>query len=174
MTRKIIDLIQNASTLAKLEEGQKLSVERKDLCDMMRGAVDDHLSAAKERGMTIELKAGGPCPARVNSLVGDVFSNLISNAVKYGAEGSAVHLSIEEKEGSWIVAVADRGEGIPDGEKEAVFTRFSRRAKEGVKGTGLGLSIVKKVVEAHRGRVWVEDNPGGGSVFLVELPREEE
>ncbi|MEE8358746.1 MAG: HAMP domain-containing sensor histidine kinase, partial [Candidatus Hydrothermarchaeales archaeon] len=62
-------------------------------------------------------------------------------------------------------------EGIPDEYKEGVFDRFKRVKKEGVKGTGLGLAIVKKVVEAHNGRVWVEDNPGGGSIFYVTLPQ---
>ncbi len=171
MTRKIVDMIQNASTLAKLEEGKEMARQEVNLAEMMEGAVREHLSAARERGVTIEVKAKPPCSAEVNGLMGDVFSNLVSNAVKYGAEDSTVVASIDEEGDSWRIAVADRGEGVPEGDKDAIFTRFTRRAKEGVKGIGLGLSIVAKVVDAHAGEVWVEDNPGGGSVFVFRLPK---
>jgi len=69
------------------------------------------------------------------------------------------------------VMVKDRGEGVPDEYKEKIFRRFERRMKEGVKGTGLGLAIVRRVMEFHKGKVWVEDNPGGGSIFCVLLPK---
>ena len=52
-----------------------------------------------------------------------------------------------------------------------IFTRFQRVNKKGVKGTGLGLAIVKRVVDLHGGKVWIEDNPEGGSVFYVEIPK---
>ena len=171
MTRKIVDMIQNASTLAKLEGGGELLRREQDLADMMEAAVREQLGAARERGMTIEVKASPPCPAEVNSLMGEVLSNLLSNAVKYGAEGTVITATVEDCGDTWRIAVADRGEGVPDGDKDAIFTRFTRRSKEGVKGTGLGLSIVSKIVDAHGGRVRVEDNPGGGSVFVVSLPK---
>jgi len=170
MTRKVVDLIQNASTLAQLEGGRELDFRELDLAAMMETAVRDQGSAAAERRMGIDLRTEGPCPACVNPLMGDVFSNLISNAVKYGAEGTEITVDIQRQEEGWRIAVADRGEGVPDQDKEQIFTRFTRRAKEGVKGTGLGLSIVRKIVDAHHGRVRVEDNPAGGSVFIVFLP----
>jgi signal transduction histidine kinase len=171
VSRKIIDLIQNASTLARIEEGGELTFEELDLAEMMEGAIAEHEAAARERGVDLALKASGPVLVRANPLLGDVFSNLVSNAIKYGAEGSTVDIAIREEGSACRTSVADRGEGVPDEDKEDIFTRFTRKDKGGVKGSGLGLSIVRRVVTAHRGRVWVEDRPGGGSVFLVEIPR---
>ncbi|RPI05842.1 MAG: sensor histidine kinase, partial [Zetaproteobacteria bacterium] len=170
-TRKIVDLIQNASVLAHLESGGELPFRDADLLQLAGAAVQEQLGAAAERGMELELRGAGPAIARVNPLIGDAFANLISNAVKYGAEGTRIVVAVEPAAESWRIAVADRGPGVPDKDKQAIFTRFTRRAKEGVKGTGLGLSIVCKIVVAHGGRAWVEDNPGGGSVFIIELPR---
>jgi signal transduction histidine kinase len=170
MSRKIVDLIQNASTLARIEAGEELTFEELDLAEMMKVAVEEHEAAARERGVTLGLKVPGPVLARANPLLGDVFSNLLSNAIKYGAEDSAVDINLTEERNSCKISVADRGEGVPDKDKENIFTRFTRREKEGVKGSGLGLSIVRRVAAAHKGRVWVEDRPGGGSVFFVEIP----
>jgi len=69
-----------------------------------------------------------------------------------------------------MVSVKDRGNIIPDESKEIIFERFKRIEKRGVKGTGLGLSIVKRIVDIHKGKVWVEDNPEGGNIFLVRIP----
>jgi signal transduction histidine kinase len=71
----------------------------------------------------------------------------------------------------WRVSFADSGEGIAYADRERVFTRFERAAKEGVKGTGLGLAIARRIVELHGGRIWIEDNPRGGAVFCVVLPK---
>lgn len=172
-TRKVVDLIQNASVLARLESGVGLPSRELDLAQLAAAAILGQREAAEERGMKIELSGADPAPASVNPLLADVFSNLISNAVKYGDAGSRVAVVIAPAGRGWVVSVADRGAGVPDGDKQAIFTRFTRRAKEGVKGTGLGLSIVQKIVAAHGGRVRVEDNPGGGSVFVVELPQRE-
>ncbi len=65
--------------------------------------------------------------------------------------------------------VKDWGYGIKDEDKAKLFTRFQRVEKKGVKGSGLGLAIVKRVVDLHGGKIWIEDNPEGGSVFCVEI-----
>jgi two-component system sensor histidine kinase KdpD len=72
----------------------------------------------------------------------------------------------------WL-SVADRGPGIPRGEHEKIFQRFYRLERDRrshVKGSGLGLAICKGIVEAHHGRIWVEDRKGGGSIFYIALP----
>jgi signal transduction histidine kinase len=70
-----------------------------------------------------------------------------------------------------VLSVSDWGEGIDDAHKQSVFTRFERLGKEGVKGTGLGLAIARRIVELHGGRIWIEDNPEGGSVFRVSVSK---
>jgi signal transduction histidine kinase len=70
-----------------------------------------------------------------------------------------------------VLFVKDQGEGIPDEHKQRIFSRFERLGKEGVQGSGLGLTITKQIVSLHRGEIWVEDNPSGGSAFFVRVPK---
>ena len=70
------------------------------------------------------------------------------------------------------MAVKDFGEGIAAGDKDKIFKRFERVTATSAKGTGLGLAIAKRVVVLHGGNIWVEDNPEGGSIFYVSLPKE--
>lgn len=168
-SRKMIDLIHNASVLAKLQEMNRLSFEPAEVKHLLAGAVDEVKGWAAERNVTFRIECDRPCGVRANPLLGTVFTNLLSNAVKYGPGDAEVVISVVRQDNRCLVSVADRGEGIPDDAKEEVFTRFSRLDKGAVKGSGLGLAIVKQVVDLHGGRCWVEDNPGGGSVFRVEL-----
>ena len=170
-TDRIIDLVENASILAALESGETLEFKETDLGDLLRKAAKEMKHHAEEKKVEIKVPVEGVFKAQANPLIYDVFTNLIGNAIKYGAENSEVVAKIKENGSGWKISVADHGEGIPDEYKEGVFDRFKRVKKEGVMGTGLGLAIVKRVVEAHNGRVWVEDNPGGGSIFYVTLPK---
>ena len=168
-SQRMIELIQNASALAKLESEGHLPLEPTDLEAMILGVARDLGPVAEEKGIRLTIAGGfeGSIPA--NPLLASVFSNLIGNAVKYSPENSEILIAIARRDRGCLISVTDRGEGIPDPAKEKIFTRFTRLHKGVVKGTGLGLAIVKKIVELHEGRVWVEDAPGGGSVFLVQL-----
>ncbi|MFQ5976481.1 MAG: ATP-binding protein, partial [Candidatus Hydrothermarchaeales archaeon] len=167
----ILDMIENASLLAKLESEEKLELKEADLGIILRSTAEDNTSLADEKKTQITLHTDGVFNTLVNPLIYDVFSNLISNAIKYGPENSEVVVGIEDDGSNWKITVTNKGEGIPDEYKESIFDRFERIKKSGVVGTGLGLAIVKRVVKAHNGRVWVEDNPGGGSIFFVTLPK---
>jgi PAS domain S-box-containing protein len=170
-SERIIGMIENASLLAKLESGEKLEFKKGDLGVVLRDVVEETVDFAVDRDVKIEIDADGVFSALVNPLIYDVFSNLLGNALKYGSDDSSVVAKISDGGSNWRISIADRGQGIPDEHKEAVFDRFKRLEKGAVKGSGLGLAIVKKVVEAHDGRSWVEDNPGGGSIFYVEIPK---
>jgi PAS domain S-box-containing protein len=167
-----VEMVENASRLWKIEESGTLKLSMMDLKDVMKEVVRDLDTLAREKNMTVDLKVQGDTVAQVNPLIYDVFSNLLSNAIKYGPEGSSIQVDMEDGGDHLKVMVKDRGEGVPDEYKEKIFKRFERRMKEGVKGTGLGLAIVLRVVELHGGRAWVEDNPGGGSIFCVTIPKE--
>jgi signal transduction histidine kinase len=105
-----------------------------------------------------------------------VLENLVGNALKYVPPAAAVRLEVSAvfTGSGWVrIEVADRGIGIPDHDKPAVFDRFHRaHAADGYAGTGLGLAICKRIVERHGGEIGVTDNPGGGSVFHFTLPLE--
>jgi two-component system sensor histidine kinase KdpD len=103
----------------------------------------------------------------------EVLYNLLENACKYTPPGSPITIEVARAGSTVLIEVADRGRGIPAAEHEAVFHRFYRLDGDGrapVRGSGLGLAICRGIVEAHGGRIWVEDRPGGGCVFRIALP----
>jgi signal transduction histidine kinase len=109
------------------------------------------------------------------TLLRQVLDNLIGNALKYTPYGTSPYVRIAGRlapDGrSWLIEVADHGIGIPEEQRETVFTAFTRAGgSEGYPGTGLGLAIVHRIVERHGGTVGVDPNPGGGSVFWFTLP----
>jgi two-component system sensor histidine kinase MtrB len=106
-----------------------------------------------------------------------VIANLLDNAAKYG--GGAERVSVERVGGEVRIVVEDRGAGVPEGDRERVFERFSRGAavvgrRSTGEGVGLGLALVREHVTMHGGRVWIEDRFGGesGARFVVALPVE--
>jgi signal transduction histidine kinase len=105
-----------------------------------------------------------------------VFSNLISNAIKYNKPGGSVIVTLREEDGTLVADVTDTGIGISREHLPLVFDQFyrvSRREDQKTKGTGLGLAIAKKIVEAHNGIIQVESEPERGSTFSVRLPKAE-
>jgi PAS domain S-box-containing protein len=105
------------------------------------------------------------------SLISQVFGNLIGNALRYAGEGGAIEVG-GMREGEVLrFFVRDHGPGIPQEEREKIFELFYRGSTaEKTRGTGIGLATVRKIVRLYGGRVWVEETPGGGSTFRVEFP----
>jgi len=120
-------------------------------------------------GRLIEV-VGAESPIMIN---GNAFAleqalrNLVENAIKYSARGSTITIEVSKTPS---IRVIDRGRGVPFEEREIIFERF-HRADRRSGGSGLGLSIVRRVAEAHGGKVSIEDAPGGGSVFVLNFPR---
>lgn len=102
-----------------------------------------------------------------------IIQNLISNSIKYSDSGNIeLNAFINEKEDIVVIAVKDQGIGIPDNMKNEIFEEYKRVSpKSDIKGTGIGLHLVKKLIEAHNGKIWVENNVNNnGSVFIINLP----
>ncbi len=108
-------------------------------------------------------------PGRLEQIV----ANLLSNADKYSAAGTPIHISVERDGDEVVVRVLDHGPGIPEDQRDVVFERFRRLGHHLTReqgGTGLGLHIAKRLVEAMGGRIWVEGQLGQGSTFAFTLP----
>ncbi len=169
---KLEDLIETAAKLSKIESRKKIFFVNADLNEFIQSAINGLKPALEEKKMKLEYGAKGEYPLRASPVLEEVFYNLISNAIKYSPPGTKITVDVEDEGGHWLVSVKDEGEGVPEEYKKAIFERFERGDKRGVKGSGLGLAIVKRIVDLHLGKVWVEDNPGGGSIFRLRLPKQ--
>lgn len=168
---KLVEMIENAALFSKLESIEKLEGRRMDLNDVLRDTINVFKFQMEEKRTEIDYSPKGEYPLIASPLIEDVFSNLVSNAIKYSPDGSMIEVDVQDLEGEWVVSVKDQGEGIPDEDRKKVFTRFERLGKEGVKGVGLGLAIAKRIVDLHSGEIWIENTDLGGSIFLVSLPK---
>ncbi|RMF46376.1 MAG: PAS domain-containing sensor histidine kinase [Deltaproteobacteria bacterium] len=119
----------------------------------------------------------GPLPETVlpETPLRQVLSNLLRNALIHGCGSAGGRIMVwGERIGSRIcLRVRDNGRGLSDREKKRVFEPFTRGDKPGGSGTGIGLAIIAKIARLYRGRAWVEDTPGGGATFAVELDEQE-
>ena len=183
MTRLVEDLL----SLSRIEMNEhRPPTEAMELASVLRQAAEPLEPRAKERGMRIEFDVPKDLPA----VIGDsdelvqVFQNLFDNALKYGAEGTAIEVVARpsqrnlpirpgERGAAVAVAVRDHGSGISREHLPRLTERFYRvdaARSRALGGTGLGLAIVKHIVSHHRGAFEIESEPGQGSVFTVHLP----
>ncbi|PCI36517.1 MAG: hypothetical protein COB53_09330 [Elusimicrobia bacterium] len=172
-------LVADLLDLSKLEGGLKIALHRLDLVEAARNCVDSQRLAAEERGVILSLEAGEDLPPVRGSeqWIGQVFDNLVSNAIKFTAEGGSVSVGIENKGEGLLVRVADTGIGIPKKEQERVFEKFFRASNRAdndgpAPGTGLGLAICRQIIDRHGGRIWFESEAGKGTRFFFMVPTE--
>ncbi len=171
LTRRMNDTITLANTFAQLQEGKITS----DFGSIdVKAMVDNCLEMLypKTESFTIIYEAGkGDFEIRGHRFLEQVVLNLLDNAMKYSGPGTKIRISLGADLSGIVLSVSDEGKGVPDNHKESIFERFTRvEDGSGTMGAGLGLAISKGICELHNGRIWVEDNPGGGSVFRVFLP----
>ena len=105
--------------------------------------------------------------------IGQVFVNLISNAIAYTPDAGNVSVTVADRKDHIEIAIKDNGEGIPKEALPRLFTKFFRVSgslEQGSKGTGIGLFITKSIVESHKGKIWAESELGKGSTFTITLP----
>jgi signal transduction histidine kinase len=169
-------LIDNILNLAKIEEGRKeFEFEKLDIDVLLREVVSTIQDRVRHEGFVIEIKTESPSPeVRADrAALAQAITNLLDNAIKYSGEARKVMISSSVKDRTLVIAVKDFGIGIKKEEMNKVFERFYRGGDEltrSVKGSGLGLTLVKKIVEAHHGKVHVESEPGQGSTFSIMIP----
>jgi PAS domain S-box-containing protein len=130
----------------------------------LRGAIDESRAIVTNEELPTVLADGG-------QLV-QLFQNLIGNAIKFRGQATPrIHISAEEKHDHWLFAVRDNGIGIDPQYADRIFIIFQRlHGYSEYPGTGIGLSICKKIVERHRGRIWMESELGKGSSFYFTIP----
>jgi signal transduction histidine kinase/ActR/RegA family two-component response regulator len=175
--KRLDAMINDLLDLARIDSGvAKLKARREDLRQLVTAFVETAEPYAASQGRHLDVVVTNePC-----FIDGDrdkldrVFSNLVANALKFSPSGTTVRLSVEADENEVRVAVEDEGPGVPPNDRDRIFARFDRGAKEvrrRVQGAGIGLAVVREFVELHGGSVSVEDKPEPGARFVVRLPR---
>jgi CheY-like chemotaxis protein/anti-sigma regulatory factor (Ser/Thr protein kinase) len=174
-TVRLANLINDLLDVEKIESG-RISMRREPvgLTEVLDQVVRTFQVTAAERGLGLHLAVEGPLAPVAGDAdrLNQVFTNLISNAIKYTKQGD-VRVSARCAGGEVQIAVADSGIGIAREHMPNLFGRFYRvdnQYTREVGGTGLGLAITKAIVERHGGRVEVDSAPGAGSTFTVRLP----
>ena len=171
-------LINDVLTLSRLDESvlQPANATPVDLLGVARKVVARLTPIAQQRSVELVVDGESAWVAGTPSLLEEMVSNLVSNAIRYNREGASAHIHVETSPHKQaILTVRDTGIGIPASEVEKIFERFYRVDKSRSRdtgGSGLGLAIVKHAVLLHGGTVEVSSEAGVGSTFTVTLPTE--
>ncbi|MDC7223214.1 MAG: HAMP domain-containing sensor histidine kinase [Spirochaetales bacterium] len=174
-SRHILTMLNTLMDISAAEKGliriTEEPIHMKELIDQFE---DLYGFVAEDRGLTFRCSCEEDLFLRADPVrLNQALANLMDNAVKFTPRGGEIGLSVNKNEGGkgTVIIVNDNGPGIPDEEKEEVWKRLYRGEKSRTSpGMGLGLSMVKAVVEAHKGKIELRDNPGGGSIFRITLP----
>jgi len=166
----LLVLAEELLLVAQLESGETLPPKRAvDLARLVCEGVERLEGLWRERGVRVSVRV--PKRLEIMGREGDLrrlLQNLLDNAAKFAPPGSEVEVQLEEAGGLARLEVADRGPGIPAEARERLFTRFASHRAGG--GKGLGLYLARQIAESHGGSIGYHERPGGGSLFLVELP----
>lgn len=174
----MLGILNTFLDLARIEAGKfELNILELDIAKAIKANVKRNTIFAEQKQITLNLDVQQSLPlvsADPNS-IDQILNNLISNAIKFSDPNTKVTVAAFEVEAhnQIIFSVRDRGPGLSDADKDALFKAFATaaaRPTSGERSTGLGLAIVQKLVLAHGGKVWIESKLGQGSTFFVALP----
>jgi two-component system sensor histidine kinase KdpD len=163
-------IIRNVLDMTRLE-AKVISVQKEwqSLEEIIGVALNRLAEKLNGRQVTTRIPSDLPLVPFDPLLIEQVLMNLLDNAIKYTPEETPLELSAEVKGKDVVMELADRGPGIPQDDEERIFEKFVRGAAVGG-GIGLGLTICRAIVNAHGGRIWAENRPGGGALFRFTLP----
>ena len=176
-SQRMADLVNELLDLARVQSGQTIPLEREevDLVALVRAVAESAARQAPRHEISVDAKTpslvGRWDPRRIERAL----TNLVSNAVKYSPSGGGVVLTTDREqagEQAWaVIAVRDRGIGIPAADLPQLFTRFRRGSNvKGVDGTGIGLEATRRSIELHGGTIKVDSEEGAGTTMTVRLP----
>ena len=173
---KVILLLQKLLDINAIETGKlTLKLENTDINAIVLRLLDQYIPKAEAKNIDIRYSESAPAFVHGDkSSIEQIFSNLISNSIKYSPFGKNIYIHVAELSDCVRFEIEDEGPGFTEEDKKNLFEKFARlsaRPTFGEESTGLGLSIVKKLVEMSHGEIWCESEHGKGAKFIVELPK---
>ncbi|HSQ12899.1 MAG TPA: ATP-binding protein [Candidatus Deferrimicrobium sp.] len=178
--RGLIDQVSDFLDFSRIDAGKLvLKRERASIGSQIHEILAQHSIEAKKRDITLTARIDERLPVlwADSRRVGQVLTNLMSNALKFTDNGGAVEVSAWPSDTAIVVSVRDTGVGIAADDLGDIFQMYGQAAssdKSQRHSTGIGLVICKKIIEAHGGRIWVESEVGSGSSFYFSLPAQGE
>jgi PAS domain S-box-containing protein len=165
----LLNVIDNASTLAKISAGEKIDMYPLDLTETIKDSLEEFGPMNGKGLVEIKARLQEKLMVKANPIISQVFKNYVSNAIKYAFEGLIVIVEAQ-KEGEDIkVCVKDFGKTIPEENRKMIFERRVTLDKSKKLSSGLGLAIVKKIADIHEAKVWVEPNHPTGNIFCLRI-----
>jgi two-component system sensor histidine kinase KdpD len=164
-------LVANLLDLSRMRAGALVPTKETVSIDEVIGGVLARLApVVRDHELEVTVRDGVPEISVDVLQLDQLLTNLLENAAKFSPKGAPITLTVAGWRDGVQVRLSDKGPGIAPTEREKVFDAFVRGDGATAGGSGLGLAIAKAIVDAHRGRIWIEDSPGGGSTFVFELP----
>lgn len=184
-TDRLDRFVEGLTKLARIQSGEMhLHRQWSSLEEIISAALQRAEPRTRNYQLEVWIETELPAIKVDDHAISEVIYTLVDNAAKYSPTGSTIRVRAMPQDGSIVLSVEDSGPGIPADMRERVFEKFFRAMRDGdvgdrrVSGTGMGLAIARGIVEAHSGKIWIEDRPDhAGANFLVSLPvgeREEE
>lgn len=173
-SERLVRLTNNMLDLSRLEAGKmRMQFASHDLARTIQEVCRDFLPLAERGGIVLDAACREECHALFDrDQIHRVMTNLLGNAVKFTPSGGRIQVSVVDETREVQVVVEDTGKGIPRERLCDLFEEFVQvGTQDALRGTGLGLSICRKIIQTHRGRIWVESSPGEGSRFYFTLPK---
>jgi two-component system phosphate regulon sensor histidine kinase PhoR len=176
-TGHLVQMVSELLDLSRIESGGSIgTVDLLDIGQIASESIERLRLFADRQGVTLRVERHAPLPPVQGDeeRIGQVFVNLLHNAVKFSPDGGDVTVAIHTDAGRVVISVADHGVGIPKAAQARIFERFYKvdraRVRGETGGTGLGLAIARHILEQHGGSIWVESTEGTGSTFSFALP----
>jgi two-component system phosphate regulon sensor histidine kinase PhoR len=171
----VAQMVSELLDLARIESGgRQLHLDDVDLARLATDSAERLRPFADRQGVAVhvEVEPGLPAVRGEASRLGQVFANLLHNAVKFSPQGGDVDVGVRRQDGYLAASVQDHGVGIAPGDQARIFERFYKADRTRVRGggTGLGLAIARHIVEGHGGTIRVESTVGEGSTFIFTIP----